>query len=150
MTFVSGDFKTLDINQDGYLDAEELKAANENISAWDFDKDGKVTNQEWEGELEEREITSEHQGQPKAEGFLGKGGTNFAAQTQFESEDFSRIDTRGDGSITRDEWISCNLDVRLFDLIAGQSGSISKNDWASYMEAQGQEGNTSYIANGKR
>lgn len=145
----SADFSRFDtIAQDGYLSADELSAANESMSAWDTDNDQQVSRQEWESGIDDMETVRENQGTVRT-GFLGK--TNFAAHTGFEGADFGRIDTEGDGVITREEWNRANLDSRLFGLIAGQSGSITENDWYDYITAQDQGGRgTSAYSTGKQ
>ena len=147
MTFVSGDFNSFDVNQDSYLDAGELKEAKENISAWDSDNDGKVSKQEWEKEIDDRETVSEHQGQIQSG---KKGGPSFEKQTNFESGDFVTIDLGGDGTITSDEWGKCGLDNNLFKHIAGTSGSISQTDWNDYIEAQDQQAAGAAGSSGKK
>ena len=150
MAITSATFSALDTNMDGYVSADELSSTGETMSQWDTNADGQISRPEWETVLDKRETVSEHEGAPKASGLFGKNGINFASQTQFEANDFTKIDGNGDGFITKDEWNKCNLDVRLFDLIGGSSGSISQGDWNSYMSAQGEKGNTSYVSGGKQ
>ena len=136
MEITSATFAALDTSLDGTLNADELASTSESLSAWDADASGQISRQEWETELEDRETVSEHQGQIQGG---KKGGTGFAAQTNFESGDFARIDLGGDGTITGDEWDKCGLDTNLFKHIAGTSGSISQTDWNDYIEAQDQQ-----------
>ncbi len=137
MVYTAADFSRLDVDASGFLNTEELSAAEEPLSAWDMDGDQQVSRSEWNLRLDDLETARENQGTIRP-GFFGK--VNYPAQTGFEGRDFVRLDSDGDGFIGREEWNRAGLDRRLFGLIAGSSGNISESDWCDYLGAQDSGG----------
>ena len=129
-----------DTNQDGVLNEEELKANGQSLSMWNIDDtDGQhvVTQTEFLTRLSTNETLQDHQTDVIEPHSNSKGpDTTYENQTNFTADDFSQIDTGGDGFISREEWLNAGLDEGLFDYIAGDKGVISQDNFTDYLAAQ--------------
>ncbi len=151
---------------DEYLSDNEvitfLTSSGQDLKSWDTDKDSKISRIEYANRATSLSVkkalnaadgssglVAKHQGsQLFAPGELYKDGKDtrsrpsYELQTNFEVNDFDRIDANENNKITAAEWKSAGLDEKLFKAIAGNDNSLSRGDWDGYVanqqSAQGQ------------
>ena len=122
-TISTDTFNSYDRNRDGTLDENEMNSflrstgQSENQNFWDPNSDGKITEAEFETNIEIRDRLRTE----TASGKLTKGH-------------FHAIDANNDGILTRYEWERMGLDSRLFTQYAGNSREINERDWDALVD----------------
>ena len=116
-------FDRLDTNQDGVISADEAKAARGRMfDKIDADHDGIVTAAEIEAAKNDAE-------KRRARRIATLAG--LRAEMPSPSQRAAELDQNHDGKLTREEFMAGRS---WFDLIAKSGGSISKEDFASFLD----------------
>ncbi len=116
-------FDRIDANHDGVISADEAKAARERMfDKIDADHDGVVTAAEFEAARDSAEKRRARRLSTLAA---------LRAQMPSPSERVAELDQNHDGKVTRDEFLAGRS---WFDLIAKGGGSISKEEFANFLD----------------